>query len=639
MFVTGDCVDPRYNDPYVDIDEQRTTPVPHRYVHGGFKGTDAKFSFCFPPREQYQGRFFQNTHQLLTSENGPPGNIAFAIASGAYYVQTNIGGKERATTTEQAVFGKLDPTAGGYRVNAEAAKFSRVKAAEIYGKINRPWGYLYGGSGGAFQTVSSAENTVGVWDGFVPYVMGSPNSIPGGFTVRIHALRVLKDKFPGIMDAIDPGGSGNPYAGLNEEERGALEEATRMGIPLRGWWNYATLTGGPLALVAGYVPYLDPTYTNDFWTKPGYLGTDPKSSVSKARIQHEATVVNVINGPQKRLELSSVPTGDLTGADLIVTSGAAAGKSVGLSPVVNNNTVAFGLGANPAVVNSIQAGDKVRIDNSAFLALQTFHRHNIPSRDLYGWNEFRNSKGEPIYPQRSVLIGPIGSMNGAGSIQNGRFKGKMIVLESLMDIDALPWQADWYRTKVKEALGKRLDDEFRLYFTDHAQHTPPAGLAAEARTVSYQGALEQAIRDVSAWVEKGVKPPPSTAYKIVDTQVEIPLKAEARKGIQPVVELKVNGGVRAAVAVGQPVALTATVEVPPNTGKVVAVEWNFDGDGRYVPAELAGISPAVSVNATHAWSQPGTYFPVLRAFSQREGDPKTQFARIQNLGRARVVVK
>jgi hypothetical protein len=113
MRVTGDCVDPRFNAPYVDIDEQRSTPVPHRYVHGGFKGTDAKFSFYFPPPAQFQGRFFQNTHQLLTSENGPPANIGFAVASGGYYVQTNIGGVERATTTEQAVFGKLDPSVGG----------------------------------------------------------------------------------------------------------------------------------------------------------------------------------------------------------------------------------------------------------------------------------------------------------------------------------------------------------------------------------------------------------------------------------------------------------------------------------------------------------------------------------------------
>ena len=52
MRVTGDCVEPRFNDPYVDIDKQRNMPVHHRYVHGGFKGTDAKFSFYFPPRER-----------------------------------------------------------------------------------------------------------------------------------------------------------------------------------------------------------------------------------------------------------------------------------------------------------------------------------------------------------------------------------------------------------------------------------------------------------------------------------------------------------------------------------------------------------------------------------------------------------
>jgi hypothetical protein len=58
-----------------------------------------------------------------------------------------------------------------------------------------------------------------------------------------------------------------------------------------------------------------------------------------------------------------------------------------------------------------------------------------------------------------------------------------------------------------------------------------------------------------------------------------------------------------------------------------------------VPAELGDIRPAASVKATHAYSQPGTYFPVLRATSQRESDAKTPYARIQNLGRVRVIVK
>ena len=105
IMVTADSVDPRFNDPYIDVDEWRDAPAPatnvfgqivplsdewadpsvrHRYVHGGFKGTDAKFVFAFPPKEHYEGRFFQATHQLLTSEDPLPQNIAFALATGGY---------------------------------------------------------------------------------------------------------------------------------------------------------------------------------------------------------------------------------------------------------------------------------------------------------------------------------------------------------------------------------------------------------------------------------------------------------------------------------------------------------------------------------------------------------------------------
>jgi len=39
-------------------------------------------------------------------------------------------------------------------------------------------------------------------------------AIPNVFSVRMHAMRVLKDKFPQIVDALDAGGSGDMYAGL-----------------------------------------------------------------------------------------------------------------------------------------------------------------------------------------------------------------------------------------------------------------------------------------------------------------------------------------------------------------------------------------------------------------------------------------
>src|SRR5258705_9125091 len=58
-FVDDTCTDTRWNAPFIDVDEMRTPPVPHRYVHGGFTGTSALFAFYFPPAEQYQGRFIQ----------------------------------------------------------------------------------------------------------------------------------------------------------------------------------------------------------------------------------------------------------------------------------------------------------------------------------------------------------------------------------------------------------------------------------------------------------------------------------------------------------------------------------------------------------------------------------------------------
>lgn len=636
MFVTPDCVDPHYTQPYIDIDEQRTTPAPHRYVHGGFTGTDTRFSIYLPPAEQYQGRFFQNTHQLLNSENAGASTVGFALASGAYYVQSNIGGNERCTNAECVVLGGLDGTIGSYRANAAAAQFSKTVAAQVYGP-HRTYGYLYSGSGGAYQTIGSAENTSGVWDGFVPYVMGTPNSVPTVFTVRIHALRVLKknNKFPAVMDAIDPGGSGDPYAGLSEEEAGALREATRMGFPPRGWWNHVSLNGGPLSLVAGFVPLLDASYFTDYWDDPGYLGhDDPYGSVAAARVQDAPGARTVVakNGPF--LVLDTVPPGDLLGAELFVDSGAAAGQHWTLL-LVNGNAV-LPAGANLAL---IQVGDLVHIDNSNHLALQTYQRHQVPTPDMYGWNVFRGPDGTPIYPQRDVLIGPY-SRAYDRTLQNGQINGKVIVLQTLMDIDAFPWQADWYRTQVKNAKGKKFEDSYRLYFHDFAQHGAPSGNAANARTVSYQGALEQAIRDVSAWVETGKKPAASTVYSVdAETQVQLPPTAGARKGIQPVVWLTVNGGKRADISVGQTVTFSANITVPTGAGRVVAAEWDFLGVGNYpVSAQITPTASVDALTATFTYDQPGTYFPVLRATSQREGDPATPWARVQNLDRVRVVV-
>jgi hypothetical protein len=638
-FVTGDSIDPRYNQPYVDINEFRNEPVPHRYVHGGFSDTGARFSFYFPSAEQYQGRFFHNTYPLALSEDIGPfpiafdvatGNLGFTLDSGAYYVQTNLGGSDRTPMG--------DPAIAAYRVNAAAAKYSRLIAAQLYGD-HRPYGYLFGGSGGSYQTIGAAENTSGVWDGFVPFVMATPNAIPSMFTARMHALRVLnqRNKFPAIVDAMNPGGSGDPYAQLNEEERAALREASLMGFPLRGWYAHATMGSGYFNHVAPLVPLIDPTYNEDFWSKPGYLGADPSSNIGASRFQFDTTVTQCIDGFMKQMKLQAVPERDFADAHLVVLSGENAGSSVPIA-TIDGTTIGFTLSADQALISSIRVGDKVRIDNAWALALQTYHRHQLPTPDMIGWNQFRKPDGSPLYPQRDILIGPLSASGTAGSVPNGGIHGKMLVLEVLLDIDAFAWQADWYRSQVKAQLGANFADSFAIWFIDNAHHDDPAPGMAQAHAVSYRGALQQALRDLSRWVEQGIKPS-ETRYTISDSQVIVPDAAAERGGIQPVVGLLANGGVRAEVKAGEPVQFTASIEVPPDAGTIVAVEWGFGGTGEYPNSErIAAPQASLRLSVQHAFTKPGTYFAVVRVTSQRRGDAQTPYGRIQNIARVRVVV-
>ncbi len=673
-FTTNDTL---FKAPYIDIDEWREVPVHHRYVHGGFNGTETRFSFYFPPKEQYQDRFYQYITPVPDNENlsqgatGEEDKIGFSIASGAYFIETNGGGKIDFAKPRI----NNDPTIGAYRANAASAQFSRVVAMEIYG-TKHPYGYAFGGSGGAYRTIGGMESTEGVWDGVVPYVVGSPMAIPNVFTVRMYAMQLLKDKFPQIIDAVEPGGSGDIYAGLNEEEKSALQEVTRMGFPPKSWYGYKDMgIHGFLVLYQGVVSADRKYFTDDFWNIPGYLGANAPASLLKARIQKISKIKMGIPADQAikmgltepisaqergSADLAWKSTGGEPGAmpvafqledmlpdvyflggDLLIKSGGAAGKTLQLTKIEGDKVV---LGpAEPSVLVKIKTGDEVQVDNSNFLAVQTYHRHQDPGPQYKVWDQFRDTKGKPIYPQRPMLIGPLFTRAAAGVLPKGKFKGKMIVLSSLWDREAFPWQADWYSDRVKENLGDNTDNNFRLWYTDHALHGDLSRQEDPTRTISYLGVLQQALRDLTDWVEKGIVPPTTTNYKIEDGQVVLPTNADERKGIQPVVTLKANGGARVDIKVGVAVTFTAVVEVPTHTGKVVSADWDFEGEGtfpvvgKYKPADKTG--SRVTLKTSYTYSKPGTYFVTLRAVSQRQGDANTPFARIQNLDRVRVVVK
>src|SRR5919106_1269321 len=200
--------DVTFGAPFTDVDEWRDDPVRHRYVHGGFEGRDTRFSSYFPPAEQYEGRFFHPVLPMSGIENAAPigvlygvaGSIEFVFDSGAYLVESNLG--------RPNPFPGDDWTVAGYRASAAVARYSRVVAAEMYGE-HRPFGYVFGGSGGSLKTISCLESTVDVWDGAVPFVMGTAMSMPNVFSVQAHAMRLLWDVFPRIVDALEPGGSGD----------------------------------------------------------------------------------------------------------------------------------------------------------------------------------------------------------------------------------------------------------------------------------------------------------------------------------------------------------------------------------------------------------------------------------------------
>ncbi len=672
-------VDPLFTQPYVDIDEWRDAPVRHRYIHGGFKGTDARFSLYLPEKSQFQGRFFQYVTPVPDSENlaqviqNGDDKIGFSIASGAYYVETNSGG---ASATAGPAFG-VDPKIAAFRANAAVARYSREIANGIYGP-KRIYGYLFGGSGGGYRTLGSMENTEGVWDGAVPFVLGSPMAAPNVFAVRMHAMRILHDKFPQIVDAMEAGGSGDPYAGLNDEESAALREVTLMGFPLNSWFGYKTMgVHGFTALYQGMV-MADPSYFEDFWTKPGYLGFNPPESLKKARLQFTTTIQSALSTDDmdKRglgdARLPGQPRGDVRGTvdkawasvmsdgssrpagfalaqtppdvgflggDLFILSGEAKGQRLALR-AIHGDVVNLGI-VDLATLAKLKSGDEVRVDNSNFLAAQTYHRHQVPDASYAVWDQFRDKDGHPLYPQRKINLGPLFAMGAAGTVPTGNFHGKIIVVESGLDREAFPWQADWYRQRFDEHLGKSGHDRYRLWFTQNALHGYTEDKEDPTHVISYLGVLHQALRDVAAWVEKGIIPPANTDYKVVDGQVIMPPTASARHGIQPVLSVKANGAEKSVVKTGQTVSFTADVEVPVGTGKIVSAQWDFDGSGAFaVQAELPKTPKAkITIQTTHSFAKAGTYFVTLRVASQRNGDTKTPYALIPNLARVRVVVE
>lgn len=544
----------------------------------------------------------------------------------------------------------------GYRGDAAAAKFSKEIAREYYGDtVEQIYGYIYGGSGGSLQTVGAMENTIGVWDGGLALIQAIPISNPNNFCIRALAGLVLDEKADQVIDAVRPGGSGNAFAGLEEVERLVLLEATALGMPLAGWEDFegaaknrTKLLEVLRTLVIANVKAMDPTYVDDFWSTDGYLGTEDSELGRFFRdrlVEFNATVEGIQRGADNvpvGITLSNVPEDSPSELEFTVVTGDQQDASFTGYISKEDRSVFIYRDNNATVLDQLEEGAQLQADNRWYLAVHAWHRHQVPSVEdrYYGYDYLRRNDGKPIYPQRDILLAPLLSQAATGGgTHTGNITGKVMVMNNLADYDAFPWHADWYKGQVNRAVEDGFEENYRLYFNEHADHQMGSVPQSEQhRIVDFTGLHQQLLRDLSAWTEKGIQPPSATRFSVENSQVELPGQASRRGGIQPVVKLIVGGGNRTEVNVGTRVIFTLEAEVPPATGKIVSVEWDWEGTGNYAKMESGRPSEKFTAQVSHSYDIAGTYFPAVRVASHRDGDPETPFARALNLGRVRVVV-
>jgi hypothetical protein len=123
--------------------------------------------------------------------------------------------------------------------------------------------------------VGALENTIGIWDGGVPIVQAVPVSVPNNLSIRALAALVLQSKSDQIKATLRPSGTQNPFTMLSPTDSAVLMEAVKFGVPLQSWENYTEASDvRTLMLLTEGVRTHDPSYAVDFWTKPGYLGTE-----------------------------------------------------------------------------------------------------------------------------------------------------------------------------------------------------------------------------------------------------------------------------------------------------------------------------------------------------------------------------
>jgi hypothetical protein len=471
-------------------------------------------------------------------------------------------------------------------------------------------------------------------------------------------MRVLGPHLASIVDAVEPGGSGNPLDHLTGHQRQALEALYHDGFP-RGVEYMIAAPMGQISAWAWSAQQwhdADPDYyDHDFWTVPGYVGHDEPQHLAADLIdERRVKVARVLTARQLGgrtlllgkpdlacgvvLEGITTDSGFLQGASIQVATGRSAGRRLWCTGILDGKEVLLvdSIGeAGNLRLDGVEPGDEVVIDNKQFLAYCYRHRHVVNVDDPA--QAYLVLDGKALYPQRPVATGPaMGSHMGALPFE-GKFQGKVLTVQHSHDSSIWP--------RPHEYPGG--EDRWVLRWTENAEHVPASAVPQRdaisplTRLIDWKGTIDQSLHDLVGWVEDGVKPVGSHGVTIAPGgPLVFPTTAAGRGGIQPVVTASANGRTRAEVAAGDAVILSVEAEVPAGGGTIIGIDWDFDGKGSfpYSAPDIDGTQQAQTVCVEHTFAEPGTYFPAVRVTSHRDGDVAATGRRVENMARVRVAV-
>ena len=311
-----------------------------------------------------------------------------------------------------------------------------------------------------------------------------------------------------------PGGSGDPFAGLTTHEREELASLYRLGYPRGDEFMIAPADGPDLAVDVDRRharTTQDPTYFDDFWTKPGYVGHDlpdarqpATSSTCTATGRARAHRRRPPRGPDvrgpgvrpmralvgrswRRRERvrPSVRGRDRRAARRLPPGRRRARHQRRRPPAVSCTAWRRrrrlllrrpGRGQHPAVQRRATRATRCTSTTAG-------SSRSATSPATTSWTSCSSTRcastAGPIYPQHPVpLMSPL-----MGVSYSGQYKGKLIWVHHTHDASLWPPQGVVYdgcgRASAQGATGAA--EKFRLRWTENAEHVPPMMIPVAAR--------------------------------------------------------------------------------------------------------------------------------------------------------------